>query len=516
MFCQEEGVLAVGSGPFLHSLVESWYESGLSKLTVFVTTNLEEPADIAELAKLREHTLRSAEEASLHIVAATGDKDPEWRTIIQPFPFLLYVSQHGDGEELRKLQHACIAERKSMIPAVVLQGRGMAGPLLHPNGEGRWESAWRGIHSTVFPEVREPQRLSAAAAAILSNLLVHEWQKAITEEKETDGINQCYILDPDTLTGIWHPIRPHPVVSGVETARLVENIELRLETSHEPADPEEWFTCFNRLTSAATGIFHAWEEADLIQLPLAQCLVQPVDPLSEGPAQLLPPIIRSGLTHEEARRESGLAGLEAYAARLMPLLFPGWLSSQREDIGIGAGFSIAEAVERGFRACLATAWSKRMRMLSDKLAVTRIEYGRIEDVRCRYYLQALHMTEGETQLAVGEPLLGCPVVWVRSGSSWHGSADLDFTLALRQSLQKALTKSAGVASSSVGWKEDKAQDIMLSNSAPPTHASWRLGAVQRLNQRHQRLEVFDMRSEFFLGTGPFVIYGVRLGEEESP
>lgn len=68
MSCQEEGVLAVGSGPFLHSLVEAWYESGLSKLTVFVTSP--EPADTAELVKLREYALRSGPEASLHILTA--------------------------------------------------------------------------------------------------------------------------------------------------------------------------------------------------------------------------------------------------------------------------------------------------------------------------------------------------------------------------------------------------------------------------------------------------------------
>ncbi|UUZ86137.1 hypothetical protein LJK88_23600 [Paenibacillus sp. P26] len=37
----------------------------------------------------------------------------------------------------------------------------------------------------------------------------------------------------------------------------------------------------------------------------------------------MPAVVCSGLTHEEARRESGLAGLEAYVHRLSPLFVTG-------------------------------------------------------------------------------------------------------------------------------------------------------------------------------------------------
>lgn len=73
-------------------------------------------------------------------------------------------------------------------------------------------------------------------------------------------------------------------------------------------------------------------------------------------------------------------------------------------------------------------------MSDDPIVVQRIVCQQIEDVRCHYYLQALTILEGESLITVGEPLFGLPTVWVYSDSSWYGSADLSFTLALRHSL----------------------------------------------------------------------------------
>ncbi|MGG4341902.1 hypothetical protein [Paenibacillus lautus] len=513
MSLQEEGALAVGSGRILLSLAESWYESGLSKLTVYVTN--EEPTDMGKLRELCEQTLSSETEATLNMIAAAGDEELNWRAIVRPFQFILYVSEHGELEELRSVQHACIAERKQMLPAIVIRGMGMVGPLLHPGGDGHWESAWLRIHSSAFPEKRMPEDFSTAAAGILSNLIVHEWHKAITGEHELGCRDQCFLLDPVTLTGSWHSVLSHPLVSGYDAARPVKNMELNLKINHEQVSPEVWFTAFNQLTSTVTGIFHAWEEADLIQLPLAQCLVQPADPLSKEPAHLLPTIVRSGLTHIEARRESGLAGLEAYTARIIPLLFAGLPQHQQEGISIGVGCDITEAALRGVRACLTKELDKRI--LSDEpKVVQRIACQQIEDVRCQYYLQALTTLEGESLIAVGEPLLGFPTVWVYSDSSWYGSVDLSFTHALRQSLQKALSKTERTTVSPVLWKDHEMQDIIISDGDSLSYSSLMLSANETLKQCHRRLEVFELHSESLWGKGPFVAYGVVLGEEESP
>ena len=84
----------------------------------------------------------------------------------------------------------------------------------------------------------------------------------------------------------------------------------------------------------------------MAQLPLSQCLVQAVNPLSEGPATLLPEVICAGLTHEEAKRHAGLTGIEMYVSK--------WIDSKvpEDFIGIGAGETIEEAICRGLQAYL--------------------------------------------------------------------------------------------------------------------------------------------------------------------
>ena len=84
--------------------------------------------------------------------------------------------------------------------------------------------------------------------------------------------------------------------------RLVEDLDLRIEQEGKRNNAShELLEYFNGLTSEEIGIFHSWEERNLSQLPLAQCFVQAVNPLTSGPADLLPEVICAGLTHEEAK-----------------------------------------------------------------------------------------------------------------------------------------------------------------------------------------------------------------------
>ncbi|MCK9909234.1 hypothetical protein MXD81_08840, partial [Microbacteriaceae bacterium K1510] len=128
------------------------------------------------------------------------------------------------------------------------------------------------------------------------------------------------------------------------------------------------------------------------QLPLALCRVQAVDPLSEGPAMLLPEVVCSGLTHEEVRGEAGLTGIEAYVSRLVgPLLTPpcseqneaASLIAPEDFVGVGAGGTAAEAICRGLQKCLTEELGRQM---VEKQAVSRVQLDAVEDERCRFYL----------------------------------------------------------------------------------------------------------------------------------
>ncbi|RXZ79414.1 hypothetical protein EBB07_22815 [Paenibacillaceae bacterium] len=511
MSSQNESGLVVGSGTLLISLVKAWYESGLSKITVLATKTL--PADEENFKMVLEQTLLRTSEASLTILSTAEDNEANWEDRVRPYSFVLYAAQHGDLEELQKLQSACITERKMLLPAMGFRGMGMVGPLLQPGGDGCGETPWRRVHSSVFPLDWESQPFSDTSATLLANLVVNEWRKVVNGENEADCSNQCYILNPLTLEGSWHSVPPHRFVSEQKPILTVTDLELKLGADHEP-DPEEWFSWFSTLTSAVSGIFHVWEEGALKQLPLSQCLVQPVDPISEGPAKLLPSIVSSGLTHVEARRESGLAGLESYIARLGPVLFPRLPSHQQEDIQIGAGFTFGEAVERGLNANLAKELSKRT--LHRELVLTPMECSRIEDVHCRFYLQALNITEGEPLIAYGEPLLGFPVVWVHSGAAWYGSVGLDMTHTLRQSLQYALMKAEHPPVSSVIWNDHKPESVIISPESPTGHAPKIRSAFQTLKQHHKYPELFNIRCNSFLIEGPIEAVGVLLSEEATP
>ncbi|MFE5318467.1 hypothetical protein ACFQ88_07150 [Paenibacillus sp. NPDC056579] len=509
MSSQDAGVLAVGSGTILVELVNAWYESGLSKLSILaINTSL---ADAEQLKAAWEQALPSNPETSLDIILAEAEGvEVNWNTVIRPFSFILYAAQHGDLEELEKLQSTCIAEKKPLLPAMDLRGIGMVGPLLQPDGNGSGECAWRRVHASIFPPEWESYPFYRTTATLLSNLIVYECHKWFIGESEPKSNNHCYILNPLTLEGSWYSVLPHPFLSGHEAARMATDLELNLGSDQEP-DAEQWFSWFNGLTSKVSGIFHVWEEGALEQLPLAQCLVQPVDPLSEGFARLLPAIVSSALTHVEARRESALAGMESYTARMTPLWIPGLSSRQQEDISIGAGFTFAEAAGRGLIACLTKELERRT--LYQERVLSRMEIVQIEDVHCRYYLQALNIKEGETFIAFGEPLYGFPVIWVLSDHSWYGCVGLDKTLALRQALQNALMKTKIVPDSAMIWSDDKPQRITITSAASISHASRMLSAVNTLRQHHKQLEVFDMRCEPVLKEGPLEVVAVLLGEE---
>jgi putative thiazole-containing bacteriocin maturation protein len=510
---RQAGVLAIGSGPFFVALVSALIESGLPKLHMLITDSA--PTNRQRLMELAEQARRTDPEVLLEEITLRKEGASGWRDVVQPFQSILYVSQEGDVEELRLLHAVCKAEKKVFLPAMCLHQTGMAGPVVHPESEGCWESAWRRVHQSAVYKDPELHVFSSTAGAMLANVIVFELFKTVTGESELR--NSFFLLDLETLEGSWHQFMPHPLTRGCAAAQRVQVSNLQLDVSSDRSASNRLLSYFNRLTSAQTGILHIWEEGDLRQLPLSQCRVQAVDPLSEGPAGLLPDLVCTGLTHEEARREAGLTGIEAYVSRLA-----GVLVHTKEIVGVGVGETAAEGVIRGLQANLAEQLS--MQQKARKQPVIRVQLSKLEDERCRFYLQALTAMRGAPTIGLGEEVSGFPVVWVGTGDYWYGSAGLNMTMALQKVLKAALhevqnnsgSRAAQVLEAmSVHLGKEVAVDLVIPSSEGTAQPKVLHEALQILKKNGKQLFVVDLAVEPFLKEGLEGVFGVLLREEES-
>lgn len=513
MTYRQANVLAIGSGPIFVSLVAALLDSGLSKLHMLITDSL--PTNRQRIEELAAHARKTDPEIAIVELGLQREGKISWHEAVQPFDSILYVSQEGHVEELRQLNAICREEGKLLLPAICLQQVGMAGPLVHPDFEGCWESAWRRVHQSAIRKEHELHTFSFTAGAMLANVIVFEWFKAITGVNEKEPRNKVFLLDLETLEGTWHSFLPHPLVQGKRKVERIQDIERHLEQNLDKRASNGLIPYFSTLTSAETGIFHIWEEGDLKQLPLAQCRIQAVDPLSEGPAELLPEMVCTGLTHEEARKEAGLEGIEAYIMRMVQELEPD------DFIGVGAGETIAEGVCRGLLRCLSKELGKNQKV--EIPSVFPVQVSEVEDARCQYDLQALTTMQGAPKIGLGEEVFGFPVVWVGSGGRWYGSAGLHVTLALRKSLQQALlharndeeypTPQVCQASSVLLVEKEPQRLVIPAIDDASRHQDVLQSALQVLKNHRKQLILFDLALEPFLKEELAGVYGVLLREE---
>ncbi|MBP1960846.1 putative thiazole-containing bacteriocin maturation protein [Paenibacillus aceris] len=525
---RQSKVLTVGSGPFLISVISALLESGLPNLHVVVTGS--EPTDRQRILELAEHARKTDPEVVIEEVTLQKEGNRKWREAVRLFDSILFVSQEGDIEALRVLHAVCREEKKVFLPAVCLKQVGMAGPLVHPDSESCWESAWRSIHESAICKDPELHTFSSTAGALLANVIVFELLKKITGVNDSEQSYPFYLLNLETLEGKWHSFVPHPLVTGRTAVERIHDFELQLERRSSKSE-SGLLPYFGRLTSAESGIFHVWEEGDLKQLPLSQCRVQAIDPLSEGPATLLSDIVCIDLTHEGARREAGLAGIETYVSRMAGLLVSTLSSHQevegsriepQEFIGIGAGETVAEGLGRGLLRCLAEEMGKQL--ACQLPSVSRVHLSAIEDKRCQFYFQALTTMKGEPMIGLGEAVSGFPVVWVGTDDRWYGGVGLNVTFALRDALQQALLKAQNQPASftsqvlevsSVHLAEQLPLSLEIPSCEATVEADVLQSALQVLKRNHKRLLVFDLAVEPFLKEEMAGVFGVLLRKEGS-
>ena len=99
---------------------------------------------------------------------------------------------------------ACKEQKKKDFSCHMLDQVGLAGPLVHPESEGCWESRHGAvsINLSCNKSVR-PQSFSTTVGAILANVTVFELFKKATGIAESNQSNQIYKLDLETLEGDW-------------------------------------------------------------------------------------------------------------------------------------------------------------------------------------------------------------------------------------------------------------------------------------------------------------------------
>ncbi|CAH0344139.1 putative thiazole-containing bacteriocin maturation protein [Bacillus sp. CECT 9360] len=522
-------VLAVGSGPFFVSLVSALIESGLPRFHVLITDSV--PTNRHRLMELVAHARKTDPEVAVEEVTLQKEGVSSWREIVQPFDSILYVSQEGNVEELRVLHSVCRKEKKVFLPALYLHQVGVAGPLVQPDSNGCWESAWRRMHQSVLGKDQQFSTYSSTAGAMLANVIVFELFKEISGVSESERNNQFFLLELDTLEGNWHSFMPHPLVTGRAAAEWIQDIDIRLEQESSRGESSGLLLYFSQLTSAQSGIFHIWEEGDLKQLPLAQCRIQAVEPLSEGPAALLPDIICTGLTHEEARREAGLTGIEVYVSKTVDLLVKTLPQHQeigvtnvelQEFVGVGTGETFAEGVCRGLQRCLEDEFRKQQ--FNQKNFVTQVQLGAVEDERCQYYLQALTTMQRAPTIGLGREVSGFPVVWVDTKEGWYGGVGLNKTMALRKALQQAVIEAQNQTTNlttqslevSIVIQDEMALlNLVIPAGKKATQTEVLQSAIQDLERNQKKLLVFELKLEPFLKEELAGVFGVLLREEET-
>lgn len=518
---RQSKVLAIGSGPFMASLVSALLESGLPKFHVMMTDSA--PTNRLRINELVKHAKR--DDSEVEVKEIPYKKGVEiWQEALQPYDWILYVSQNDDIKEIRDLNLICKEEKKAFLPALCLERVGLAGPLVHPESEGCWESAWRRLHQSTLQENRQLQTYSSTVGAMLANIAVFEFFKKSTGITGSNQSNQIYLLDLETLKGEWISFIPHPLIKNTSVSpRLVEDLDALLTQERRVKTPQgNLLEYFSLLTAEEIGIFHTWEERDLKQLPLSQCYVQAVNPLSEGPADLLQEVVCSGLTHEEARREAGLTGIEMYISQMMKDF-----NDQKDQaevdipegfIGIGAGETIEEAVCRGLQAYLEEKLKNRLIDQRNKMFCLQLE--KIEDPHCRFYLNSLTTLHDAPIIGLDNELLGFPVIWVKSQGRQYTGIGLNPTFALRSALQQALfdiqneVNSIDREAESVILQKAKESTIEIPTCEDLSKLELLQSSIRTLKENGKRLFFYDLSFEPFLKPELAGVFGVQVRGEE--
>ncbi|MGP4068406.1 ThiF family adenylyltransferase [Halobacillus sp. B29] len=509
---RQKKVIVVGEGDMVIGVVSALLTSGLATAHVIITD--EEESSRRRVRELEAWARESDSEAA---VSLAMENSFSWTDEIEPYEAVFYASHKDQHEERKAVLEACQKKQKWLIPILYSGTAGFAGPMEQPGSVPCFESAWRSLHTQEADEEAAERSISSPAAAMLTNVAVFEWFKKVTGVPDVHPSNHMFVLTNETLEGKWHPFKPNPLVTGSIAAERVENV---LKETKEKEENEAWLYYFSEMASGPLGIFHRYEEGDLPQLPLSQCEVQAVDIQSVEPH---PGIICAAMTHEEARKEAGLTGVEQYLAPLkQDILNALEAAKDRESrLYLGAGESgTRTAISRSLTNMLEENWKTQVN--EEKGTPARLELRKVEDERCRFYYQALTTMKKEPELGIGEDAYGFPVVWIKTrNNQWYGTVGFTRTLALRGALRRALLEAQNnitfPEAPVVSIKEFKKGLVQLVDvpSCESDDPEVLQSVIERIKRSHKDLSFIKVTMDPFKDDGIIDLFGVVVSEEES-
>lgn len=496
---RQANIAVVGSGTLLPSLIHSLLQSGQPSFSILLSeSNQELQTRLDEMINLAEKSEPETNVTLLHTVSN------DWQETLQPFDYILYASNDSDTNQLRSLLSFCQEKRKHFLPITIIKDLAFAGPYVSADSETCWESAFRRLHLT---SNEQNNAVSKTAVALLANVAVFELFKEITGIHENQKEKPLYVLNVETLEGSWHPFLPHPLIKGSVKATSVKDPMKFLK--NKTVQEKDLHALFYQITSQTNGILHLWEEADSLQLPLSQCKVQAANPRSEGPASCYPEMIGSGLTHEEARLEAGLIGLETYVAGYDFFEMPpaSW--------GVGIGKTPTEGMCRALQNLVHKEFMKQAK---NNVLTSKIENSTVHDQHSQFFLQTL----SNPQLSCGREVLGFPVIWVEYNHKWYGGIGLNDVTALRRALKTAVMDAQnkgtshspyGVVVSSIKSEKGAQQKTPAPSFDEKSLDDTLRSAFHCLKKNQKQAYVYELHAEPFLSENSSGIYGIAFNGE---
>ncbi|MQR94493.1 bacteriocin maturation protein [Fictibacillus phosphorivorans] len=490
---RESKIALIGCGPLLSSLTASLLQSGLPAFTIFHTNTKQN--ETKKLQELMKSAKKTEPESSITLLSFDENCCTEDLANIE---YVLYANEGENTDQLSMIQKVCRDQSKSFLPVTLQNNQAFVGPLQLTDSAACWKTASLRLGKKDNKETK--LKSSRTASNLLANVAVFMLFKVITGVQENPE-NAFYQLNVETLEGNWHPVFPHPLVTNNIKIEVIEDpfLFIKEATTRE----FDLHSLFYQITSSDTGIFQQFEEGDLSQLPLSQCKVHVADPFGENEPEV---ITAAGRTHEDARLEAGLSGIETYAKTLF--------MNSPEVMSVGTGRSATEGMYRALQNRLQEIFMKSHNKLHVSAEVDRSS---IQDAYSTFLIGALTPLGEEIKFFLGKKIHGFPVIWVQQDRHCFGSIGLDEKRALQNALQGALmywqnkeeVPNKNCIKSSTTISTTGLQTITLSESKEVTLTS----ALQTLKNNNCKATFYTLHAETILNENTSGLFGITLSSE---